>query len=230
MKADGAAVEAHPERPESRIDNDQEPMEAEIKTCLVDVEVTDLETNPEETETVAGQQEVTKEEAPVKTVRALKKRHGDRNLAVRHRRQLKKRTQGNGGSRKKLAAACRGVTRRAIPAQRKGHYCQVQGKDKAVSRTEKGRTFGKRHLAKPEGINGMRIQSLKEQLCLGKERISGRILRETLALEIEKRIAGSSVRIRKMNVRILWRGRPPPNRVLHSLSRHTTQQEGVLHS
>jgi hypothetical protein len=56
------------------------------------------------------------------------------------------------------------------------------------------------------------IQGLKEQLCLGKERISGRILRETLALEIEKRIAGSSARIRKMNV-ILWRGRPPPKRV-----------------
>jgi hypothetical protein len=33
---------------------------------------------------------------------------------------------------------------------------------------------------------------------------------ETIGLEIEKRIAGSSIRIRKMSVRTLWRGRPPP--------------------
>jgi hypothetical protein len=69
-------------------------MNAEIKTCLVEVETTDLEKNPEEKEIVAEQQQVPKEEDAVKTVRALKKRHGDRHLAVRCRRKPKKRIQG----------------------------------------------------------------------------------------------------------------------------------------
>jgi hypothetical protein len=63
-------------------------------------------------------------------------RHEDRHLAVR-------RAQGNGGSQKKLAAVCRGMTRRAIPAWRKG-YCRLgQDKYNAVLRTQKGRTFRK---------------------------------------------------------------------------------------
>jgi hypothetical protein len=39
-------MEAYPERMESRIETGQEPMEAEIKTCLVEVEATSLEANP----------------------------------------------------------------------------------------------------------------------------------------------------------------------------------------
>jgi hypothetical protein len=51
---------------------------------------------------------------------ALEDRYGARHLAVGHRRQPKKRTQGDGGSRKKLAAARSRMTRRAVPARRKG--------------------------------------------------------------------------------------------------------------
>jgi hypothetical protein len=36
--------------------------------------------------------------------------------------------------------------------------------------------------------------------------------RETLGLEIAKRIARISIRLWKMSVRSLWRGRPPPKR------------------
>jgi hypothetical protein len=46
----------------------------------------------------------------------------------------------------------------AIPAWRKEHCRQGQGKGKAVRRTQKGRTFGKRRRAKPEGITGIRNQ------------------------------------------------------------------------
>jgi hypothetical protein len=60
-----------------------------------------METNPEEMKSVAEHEEVPKEEATVKSVRALKKRHGDQS-------QPKKRTQGYGGSWKKLVAAHRG--------------------------------------------------------------------------------------------------------------------------
>jgi hypothetical protein len=47
------------------------------------------------------------------------------------------------------------MTRRAIPARRKGHRCQGEGNYKSVQRTQKGRMFGKRRQAKPEGVNGM---------------------------------------------------------------------------
>jgi hypothetical protein len=93
----------------ARMDSQLEKMEA----CLGKTETTGLEESQEEIESEVEREEDLKEEAAVKPVRALKKRHGDRNLAVRRRRTPKKRTQGNGGSRKKLAAACRGMNRRA---------------------------------------------------------------------------------------------------------------------
>jgi hypothetical protein len=93
----------------------------EPKTCLVQVEATDLEANPEEKETVAEQQEVPKEEAALKTVKTLMKRYGDRHLAVGRRRQLQKQNQGHGVLRKKMAAARGGMTRHAGVARSKGH-------------------------------------------------------------------------------------------------------------
>jgi uncharacterized coiled-coil DUF342 family protein len=56
-------------------------------------------------ESIAVHQEVPKEGAVVNTVRALKKRHGDRHLPVEHPRKPKKWTQGDGGSQEKLTVA-----------------------------------------------------------------------------------------------------------------------------
>jgi hypothetical protein len=70
--------------------------------------------------------------------------------------------------------------------------------------------FGKRCRAKPEGINGIRNRDLKNQKHLGKERTSDRIFRKAIELEIAKRTAGYSVRIRKTSDWTLWKGRPPP--------------------
>jgi hypothetical protein len=92
------------------------------EACLKNKEPTSLEL-----EFVAVYEEVFKEEAAVKHVRALRKWHGDQNLAMRCRGQPKKQTQVDGGSWKKLAAACRGMTLRAIPARHKGHCCQGKG-------------------------------------------------------------------------------------------------------
>jgi hypothetical protein len=69
------------------------------------------------------------------------------------------------------------MTRPAIPAPHKGQGCQGPGKDKAVPRTQKGQTFRMRHWTKLKGINGIRNQDLKEQLCLRKERTAGKIFR-----------------------------------------------------
>jgi hypothetical protein len=57
-------------------------------------------------------------------------------------------------------------------------------RDKAVTGTLKGWTFGRRHWAKPEDSNGIRNTDFKEQLQLGSKMTSGRIYRKALALEI----------------------------------------------
>jgi hypothetical protein len=53
-----------------------------------------------EIQSIVVHEEVPKEEAAAKLVRALKKRHGDRHLAVWHCQKPKKRTQGDGVSRR----------------------------------------------------------------------------------------------------------------------------------
>jgi hypothetical protein len=63
---------------------------------------------------------------------------------------------------------------------------------------DKARTFGTRRRAKPKGINGTRNQGLKKQLRPRSERTSDRIFGKTIGLEILRRTAGSSVRIRKI--------------------------------
>jgi hypothetical protein len=79
-------------------------------------------------EAVAKHQEVPKEEATVETIWALEDQYGDWHLAVGHRRQPKKRNQGNGGSRQKLAAAWGRLTLHTVPAPRMGHCCHDQAR------------------------------------------------------------------------------------------------------
>jgi hypothetical protein len=73
-------------------------------------------------------------------------------------------------------------------------------------------------------------RDLKEQLRLGSERTCGRIFRKALVLEIVKRRVEPSVRIRKMNVRTLWRGQSPPKRKKRPLynSRLNAMDVGAL--
>jgi hypothetical protein len=75
--------------------------------CLEERETTDLEANPEEIKSESGHQEV-----PQETIETLEDGYWDRPLAVERLRQPKKRTQGDGGSRKKLVAIRR---RPAVP-------------------------------------------------------------------------------------------------------------------
>jgi hypothetical protein len=105
----------------------QEAMEA----CQESKEPTSVEM-----ESLVVHEEVAKEEATVKTVRALKKRYGDWHLATGRFRQLKKPPQGTGGSWKKFVAACRGLTSHTIPAGHKG--CQGPGRDSVARGAPKG--------------------------------------------------------------------------------------------
>jgi exopolyphosphatase/pppGpp-phosphohydrolase len=95
-----------------------------------------MKANPDELKSVEVHEEVPKEEATVETFRALKEWYEDRHLAIRCRCQTNKQTQGSGGSWKKLAATCRGMTRHALPAQHKGHCHQGQGNKNVVQGTQ----------------------------------------------------------------------------------------------
>jgi hypothetical protein len=80
--------------------------------------------------------EVSKEEAALKSSRALKKRHRDWQLAAERRCQPEERTRGNCRSRKKLAVAGRKMTRRAGMARRKVQVVRKnQTRDKVASGT-----------------------------------------------------------------------------------------------
>jgi hypothetical protein len=123
--------------------------EEATEACLESKEPTSMEVEHEE---------VPKEDAAVETSGALKKWHRERHLAVRRHGQPKKQTPGYGGSWKKLAATCRGMTHHAIPARYKG-----QGKDSVAQGAQKEWTFGRRHTCQ-ETIIEIKNQGSRQQL------------------------------------------------------------------
>jgi hypothetical protein len=70
-------------------------------------------------------QEIPKRETAVMLVGEPRKWHGICNLAAGHRHKRKKRTQGNSGSNRKLAAACRRVSHCAIVAWQKRNIRKI---------------------------------------------------------------------------------------------------------
>jgi hypothetical protein len=70
-------------------------------------------------QSIEEHQENPKGEAAVMPVGGPRKRRKVRNLAAERRQKRKERTRGYIGSRRKLAAACRKVSRRAKVARRK---------------------------------------------------------------------------------------------------------------
>jgi hypothetical protein len=130
-----------------------ETTEVVFEERLNKMDTADLDDNWEKSEAVAEQHDDPKEEAAEKIVGALEDRHEGRNLAVGHRRQPKKRTQDDCGSRQKLAAARGRFTRRAILSSHKEHGHQGPGRDSVVRGAPKGRSFRKRRRAQPECNN-----------------------------------------------------------------------------
>jgi hypothetical protein len=139
MDVHQARTEAIQEEIMAKMDTRQEGMRASMnawrKETMACQEVTEacLEskepTSLEKKECVVVHEEVPKEEATVKTVRALKERYGDGHLALGHCQHLKEQTHSNGGSSKKFAASHREMIRHAIPASHKGLGCQGPDRD-----------------------------------------------------------------------------------------------------
>jgi hypothetical protein len=121
--ADFRSLEAIRERMRAEMKGHQERMTAILKAGL------------EETKFIAKHQDVPNEGATVETIRALQDQYGDWHLTVGRRRQLKKWTQADGRSWKKLAATHRWMTCHSIPAWHKGHVIKDQW-----SRRDNGRT------------------------------------------------------------------------------------------
>jgi hypothetical protein len=96
-----------------------EQMIAMTKTNKEKIAATDLKGNPEEMECELEHQEAPKEDAVVKPVEGQNRRHRGRKQIARRRGEPKELNRGICGSRKKLAAACRKVSRRATVAWRK---------------------------------------------------------------------------------------------------------------
>jgi hypothetical protein len=106
---------------QEKMDNGQEEMKAQVGApasptdvnqemkAMLDAYLEKFKANLGELQSIVVHQEVPKEEAMVEMTGALKDRPQDRHLTVGHCRQIKKQTQGDGGSQK-LAASHRGMT------------------------------------------------------------------------------------------------------------------------
>jgi hypothetical protein len=116
----------------------EEPISADMKACqettachgATEIDTEKIEPNPEMMQSVEEHQEIPKEGAIVKPVEGRKKRHRGRKLAAGRRGEPKELIRGICGSRSKLAAACRKVSRRARMARHKGKILmkiQIQG-------------------------------------------------------------------------------------------------------
>jgi hypothetical protein len=156
-----------------------------------------LEANWEMSDAVAKHKLIPNEETRVETIGALKDWYGDWQLAAGCHQQLKKWTQGDGGSRK-LAAARKWITRRAIPARHKG-------------RGHKGLMI-KRRRKDPECNNGIKNWGTRWQLHRGSERAFNKTVRQALKLEVLKQAVWICVELWKVTDWTLWRGWPPLKR------------------
>jgi hypothetical protein len=173
------------------------------------MDTADLEANREKSEAVAENQEIPTEEAEVETVGTLKDRYRDQHLAIGRRRQLKKRTQGDGGSLQKLAAARGRLTRRAIPAPHKGRH-QGPVRDSVARGANNGRTLEMRRRKVPECNSEMKDLGARRQMRLGSEGAFNKTVRQTLGQEVAKRSVEFFIAQQEVSHLTLWRGRPPP--------------------
>jgi hypothetical protein len=137
-------------------------------------------------ESEAEHREFPQKEAAVKSNGKMRKWYRGRHLDAGLRGEPKELTRGGCGSRKKFAATCRKVSRCARVAQRKRNR-------KGVTDLGGGR---------PRHLNKRELKKLRRES-------SGSVndtLRKTIGLEIAKRIVKSTVGLRTIKDRTLWRG------------------------
>jgi hypothetical protein len=105
----------------------EEPTSADMKACqettvcheATEEDIEKIELDSGMMQSVAEHQEIPREDAAVMPVRGLRKQRRGRKQAAGRREEPKELNRGICGSREKLAAACRKVSRRATVAWRK---------------------------------------------------------------------------------------------------------------
>jgi hypothetical protein len=115
-KMEGTNLKGDPEEMECR-----EPNSADMKACqettacyeATEADIEKIEPDPGMMQSEGGNREVPKEDALVKHVKGRKNRHRGWKIAAGRRGEPKELTRGICGSRRKLAATCRKVSRRA---------------------------------------------------------------------------------------------------------------------
>jgi hypothetical protein len=123
------------------------------------------EPSPEDMASEVERREVPTEEAAVKSSRTMKKRHRGRHVAAGRRGEPKELTRGDCGPRRRLAAACRKVSRRAGVAWRKRIVVRRDLTRNQVERGAPKRRKDEKRLWKcPECKNGISHRGLREQL------------------------------------------------------------------
>jgi hypothetical protein len=164
---------------------------------------------PEESESVAEPEEVPERTTEQETGQVAEDRTGELRLAIKRRRQRKKRAQIDGEPRQKFAAFRGWLTRRAVPATRKGHVRKGPGKRcrrngvrgpgetsgtrmggrslkkrqtrDVVRETPEGRTYRKKRRTRPECNSG--IRRLSKTSGNG---VRGRIMKRAQRLETKR--------------------------------------------
>jgi hypothetical protein len=123
MDATREKMDAETKAVRDRMEANMNAWREETMSCQVMTEAClgSKELNPEEMESESEHREVPTEEAAGKSAGTMKKRHRGRHLDAGRLVEPKELTRGDCGSRRKLAATCRKVSRRAAVARRKGN-------------------------------------------------------------------------------------------------------------
>jgi hypothetical protein len=100
-------------------------------------EAAETKLNPGLMQSIEEHQKIPTEEAAVMPVGEPRKRRRACNLAAERRQKRKERTRGNRGSRSRLAAACRNVSRLAkVPWRKRNLFRKIQILEKSGRRKE----------------------------------------------------------------------------------------------
>jgi hypothetical protein len=115
-----------------------------------------MEADSAELEAVAVHRRVPVEDVILKPVGGRKKRHGGRHVAAGRRGEPKELTRGDCGSRRKLTAACRMVSRRARVAWDRRNIVREYIKAKVERGIRRVRALRERVRTRHEGRKGIK--------------------------------------------------------------------------
>jgi hypothetical protein len=186
------------------------------------------------TEAVTERQETHAEVLNVDSVRSLNARCLNQQIKIQHHRKLKKRTQGNGESSKKLIAVHTRIIQRAVPAVRKGNMRKMPGNESTARRMPQSKMHLKFNMGRDNRVARKQLQpkrlrtsdkiirkhieikdqDLKKQLHSRTKKTFCRLSKKTVARQMvmENRIVGSSIGLQDVGDWMFWKVRPPPKR------------------